>query len=93
MSSGVGVSANVPIEEPTDPKLSQYLQADKVYQEMIRIESQEKIRLQLAVRYTLLMFAIFLVLAWIVSNRVIMFGFSEFVWLARIRDGLFALMA
>lgn len=76
-----------------DSKLDDYLQADSVYQAMIRIESQEKIRLQLAIRYTLLMFAIFLVLAWIVSNRVIMFGFSEFVWLARIRDGLFAVMA
>lgn len=39
------------------------------------------------------MFAIFLVFAWIVSNRIIMFGFSEFAWLARIRDGLFAVMA
>lgn len=60
---------------------------------MVREESPEKIRLQLAIRYTLLMFAIFLVFAWIVSNRVIMFGFSEFVWLARIRDLLFAVMA
>jgi hypothetical protein len=76
-----------------DSKLAQYLQADKVYQEMVREESPEKIRLQLAIRYTLLMFAIFLVFAWIVSNRVIMFGFSEFVWLARIRDLLFAVMA
>lgn len=76
-----------------DPKLAQYLRADSVYQEMIRVDDQEKIRLQIAVRYTLLMFAIFLVFAWIVSNRVIMFGFSEFVWLARIRDALFAVMA
>lgn len=81
----------IPKEE--DPKLAQYLRADHVYQEMLRIESQEKIRLHLAIRYTLLMFAIFLVFAWIVSNRVIMFGFSEFVWLARIRDALFAVMA
>jgi hypothetical protein len=64
-----------------------------VYQEMIHEENSEKIRLQLAIRYTLLMFAIFLVFAWIVSNRVIMFGFSEFVWLARIRDFLFAVMS
>jgi len=86
-----------PIETPKkttdDSKLAQYLQADKVYQDMIREDSPEKIRLQLAIRYTLLMFAIFLVFAWIVSNRVIMFGFSEFVWLARIRDLLFAVMA
>lgn len=57
----------------TDSKLKQYLQADTVYQQMIRVEDTEKIRLQLAIRYTLLMFAIFLVLAWIVSNRIIMF--------------------
>lgn len=82
-----------PIKKETDPKLDLYLRADRVYQEMLRIENQEKIRLQLAIRYTLLMFAIFLVFAWIVSNRVIMFGFSEFVWLARIRDALFAVMA
>lgn len=76
-----------------DSKLAEYLRADKVYQEMVREESPEKIRLQIALRYTLLMFAIFLVFAWIVSNRIIMFGFSEFVWLARIRDLLFAVMA
>ncbi len=81
------------IKKETDPKLDLYMRADRVYQEMLRIENQEKIRLQLAIRYTLLMFAIFLVFAWIVSNRVIMFGFSEFVWLARIRDALFAVMA
>ena len=81
-----------PKKEP-DTKLAQYLQADGVYQDMMRMEGQEKIRLQLAIRYTFVMFAIFLVFAWIVSNRIIMFGFSEFVWLARIRDGLFAFMA
>ncbi|MCB9807012.1 hypothetical protein H6768_03945 [Candidatus Peribacteria bacterium] len=80
-------------QEESDPHLSQYLHADTIYQQMMKIESHEKIRLHLAIKYTLLMFAIFLVFAWIVSNRVIMFGFSEFVWLARIRDGLFALMA
>jgi hypothetical protein len=58
---------------PPDSKLEQYLHADTVYQQMIRVEDTEKIRLQLAIRYTLLMFAIFLVLAWIVSNRIIMF--------------------
>lgn len=60
---------------------------------MLKSDDQSRIRLQLALRYTLLMFAIFLVFAWIVSNRVIMFGFSEFIWLARIRDILFAVMA
>jgi fatty acid desaturase len=82
-----------PVKKEENPKLDLYMRADHVYQEMLRIENQEKIRLQLAIRYTLLMFAIFLVFAWIVSNRVIMFGFSEFVWLARIRDALFAVMA
>lgn len=79
-------------QEP-ESKLAQYLQADRVYQEMMRVERSEKIRLQLAIRYTLLMFAIFIVFAWIVSNRIIMFGFSEFVWLARIRDVLFGVMS
>lgn len=82
-----------PKTETEDPKMAHYLRADAVYQEMLKVEDQEKIRLRLAVRYTLLMFAIFLVFAWIVSNRVIMLGFSEFVWLARIRDALFAIMA
>lgn len=66
----------IPVKKETslpDSKLEQYLQADQVYQDMIRTENQEKIRLRLAIRYTLLMFVIFLVLAWIVSNRVIMF--------------------
>lgn len=71
------VIAALPAESRTlpqaDSKLKQYLQADTVYQQMIRVEDTEKIRLQLAIRYTLLMFAIFLVLAWIVSNRIIMF--------------------
>jgi hypothetical protein len=86
-------TVTVPKQPDIDPKLSQYLRADTVYQDMIRVEDFEKIRLKMAVRYTLLMFAIFLVFAWIVSNRIIMFGFSEFIWLARIRDGLFAVMA
>lgn len=88
------ISSTEAEKKPTDDsKLAQYLQADQVYHAMIREENPEKIRLQLALRYTLLMFAIFLVFAWIVSNRVIMFGFSEFVWLARIRDFLFAVMS
>lgn len=84
---------NISKEQSSDSKLAQYLQVDRIYQEMLRLEDQEKIRLQLAIRYTLVMFAIFLVFAWIVNNRVIMFGFSEFMWLARIRDLLFAVMA
>lgn len=89
----VAEKVSEPVKKEENPKLDLYMRADHVYQEMLRIENQEKIRLQLAIRYTLLMFAIFLVFAWIVSNRVIMFGFSEFVWLARIRDALFAVMA
>lgn len=89
----VSSEKTIPKEKSSDSKLSQYLQVDRIYQEMLREENQEKIRLQLAIRYTLVMFAIFLVFAWIVSNRVIMFGFSEFMWLARIRDMLFAVMA
>ena len=49
--------------------------------------------MRLSLRYILLMFGLFIVFAWIVNNRVIMVGFSDFVWLARIRDALFALMA
>ena len=56
---------------------------------MLRIMDAEKIRLNLAIRYMILMFVIFLIIAWIVNNRIIMFGFSEFQWLARIRDVLF----
>lgn len=74
------------MKKEENPKLDLYMRADHVYQEMLRIENQEKIRLQLAIRYTLLMFAIFLVIVWVVNNRIIMFGFSEFQWLARIRD-------
>lgn len=60
---------------------------------MLKITDGEKIRVRLAIRYALLVFAFFLVFAWIVNNRVIMFGLTEFVWLARIRDGLFAIMS
>ena len=60
---------------------------------MLHVVDPEKIRLQLAIRYVILLFAIFLVVAWIVNNRVIMFGFSEFEWLARLRDGLFGVIA
>lgn len=77
---------------PEDEKLAQYLPLDPVYQALLRTEEQQKIRFSLAIKYTLLVFAFFLVFAWIVSNRVIMFGFSEFVWLARVRDVLFGIM-
>lgn len=78
---------------PVDERLASFIQDDPIYQDMLRALDREKIRMRLAIRYTLLMFGIFLVFAWIVSNRVIMFGFSEFIWLSRIRDGLFGLMA
>lgn len=77
----------------TDPRLEGFIKDDPIYQEMLRTVDAQRVRLSLALRYALLMFGIFLVFAWIVNNRVIMFGFSEFVWLARIRDGLFGLMA
>ena len=77
----------------TDPRLESFIKDDPIYQEMLRTVDAQRVRLSLALRYALLMFGIFLVFAWIVNNRVIMFGFSEFVWLARIRDGLFGLMA
>ena len=77
----------------TDARLESFIKDDPIYQQMLRTVDAQRLRLSLAVRYALLMFGIFLVFAWIVNNRVIMFGFSEFVWLARIRDGLFGLMA
>jgi hypothetical protein len=78
---------------PADPRLEGFIKDDPIYQEMLRTMDLQRIRLSLALRYALLMFGIFLVFAWIVNNRIIMFGFSEFVWLSRIRDALFGLMA
>jgi len=69
------------------------MEQDVIYQSMMRIVDTDRIRLRLAIRYTIVMFAIFLVVVWVVNNRVIMFGFSEFQWLARIRDVLFGLLA
>jgi hypothetical protein len=83
----------VPPLSPDAEKLRRYMEQDTIYQSMLRTVDAEKIRLKLALRYTLMMFAIFLVIAWIVSNRVIMFGFSEFQILARIRDALFGILA
>ncbi len=76
-----------------DPRLKHYLEEDVIYNSMLRIIDADRIRLRLAVRYMILMFAIFLVIVWIVNNRIIMFGFSEFQWLARIRDALFGVIA
>ncbi len=83
---------NPPVKS-SDARLESFIKDDPIYQQMLRTVDAQRLRLSLAVRYALLMFGIFLVFAWIVNNRVIMFGFSEFVWLARIRDGLFGLMA
>ena len=74
-------------------RLLDFVNNDPIFRDMLKVVEREKIRLRLSIRYTLLMFGIFLVFAWIVSNRVIMFGFAEFVWLSRIRDGLFGIMA
>ena len=84
---------NPVVSEPVDERLASFIHDDEIYQDMIRTLDREKIRLRLSLRYTILMFGIFLAFAWIVNNRIIMFGFSEFVWLARIRDALFGLMA
>ncbi len=80
-------------EKAVDPRLKHYLEEDVIYNSMLRIIDAERIRLRLAIRYMILMFAIFLVIVWIVNNRIIMFGFSEFQWLARIRDSLFGVIA
>lgn len=56
-----------------EEKIQQFMAADPVYQGMIRITDPETIRLRLATRYLIMMFAIFLVVAWIVNNRIIMF--------------------
>lgn len=75
-----------------DERFSRLLKQDNVYHSMIRSEDIKNIQLQLSMRYMLLLLAIFVVIAWIVNNRVIMFGFSDFPLLARTRDGLFALL-
>lgn len=74
-------------------KLRRYMEQDMIYRSMLKTVDVEKIRLRLAMRYSIMMFAIFLVAAWVVNNRVIMFGFSEFQILARIRDALFGVIA
>jgi hypothetical protein len=74
-------------------KLRRYMEQDTIYKSMLKTVDVEKIRLRLAMRYSIVMFAIFLVAAWVVNNRVIMFGFSEFQILARIRDALFGVIA
>lgn len=56
-----------------EEKIQQFMAADPVYQGMIRVTDPETIRLRLATRYLIMMFAIFLVVAWIVNNRIIMF--------------------
>lgn len=77
----------------TDATFQQYLLEDTIYQSMIRLEWVSKIRTRLAIRYTLLLLAFFLAFAWIVSNRVIMFGLDDFPLLSRVRDGLFGVMS
>lgn len=92
--SAVTSVSSVPKNDHSDgEKLRRYMEQDVIYQSMLRITNAEQIRFRLALRYLLVMFAIFLVVAWIVNNRVIMFGFSEFQWLTRIRDALFGIIA
>ncbi len=59
---------------------------------MLRSEDIRHIQFQLSMRYMLLMLAIFVVIAWVVNNRVIMFSFSDIPLLSRARDALFALL-
>jgi hypothetical protein len=75
-----------------DDRFERLLKHDSTYHSMIRSEDLKNIQLQLSMRYMLLMLAIFVVIAWVVNNRVIMFGFSDFPLLARSRDALFALL-
>lgn len=80
-------------DDSEDQKLQRYMEQDLIYQSMLRVTNADQIRFRLAVRYMLVLFAIFLVIAWIVNNRIIMLGFAEFQWLSRIRDALFGLIA
>ncbi len=75
-----------------DERFARLLEQDNTYHSMIRSEDIQNIQLQLAMRYMLLLLAIFVVIVWVVNNRVIMFWFSDFPLLARTRDGLFALL-
>ncbi len=56
-----------------DEKFARLLKQDTTYHSMIRSEDIKNIQLQLSMRYMLLMLAIFVVIAWVVNNRVIMF--------------------
>jgi len=75
-----------------DEKFARLLKQDSTYQSMIRSEDLANIQLQLSMRYMLLMLAIFVVIAWVVNNRVIMLWFSDFPFLARMRDALFVIL-
>lgn len=59
---------------------------------MLRSEDIRHIQFQLSMRYMLVMLAIFVVIAWVVNNRIIMFSFSDVPLLSRVRDALFALL-
>lgn len=81
------------LETPsTDERFARLLAEDTVYHSMIRSQDVKNIRLQLSMRYMLLMLAIFVVIAWVVNNRVIMFWFYDFPILSRIRDALFGVL-
>lgn len=80
------------IPPTTDERFSRLLAEDSIYQSMIRNQDIKNIRLQLSMRYMLLMLAIFVVMAWVVNNRVIMFWFYDFPLLSRIRDALFGVL-
>ncbi len=91
------VSEDIAPKEPeksfaVDEKFDRLLKQDSAYHSMVRSEDIQNTQLQLSMRYMLLMLAIFVVIAWVVNNRVIMFGFSDFPLLARTRDALFAIL-
>jgi len=75
-----------------DNRFAQLLKEDTTYHSMLRSEDIRHIQFQLSMRYMLLMLAIFVVIAWVVNNRVIMFSFSDIPLLSRARDALFALL-
>lgn len=56
-----------------DERFARLLKHDNTYHSMLRSEDIKNIQLQLSMRYMLLMLAIFVVIAWVVNNRVIMF--------------------
>jgi hypothetical protein len=87
------VDAQGTVSEPLPEKLEDVFSYDRVYASMQRTTDLHVIRTRLSMRYTLIVFLFFLTFLWITSNRVIMFGLSDFPLLARIRDALLVVMS